>query len=416
MPSQVFSIKGIEKVINKSHDGQVKNVEVTRLTAPGENYLSMVLGVKFDIEKNGHSKTHNAVAKRFPAGSKHLNMSIATTKNEIRWYAEILPSLTAFAKEYGYKFENFFAPYYGSRYSLDPLKKEPDNEAVLLVENLTTEGGYKMADRYIGFDLETTKEILKTLAIFHGIPIAMKIRKPDQFKILKSLLELSLMKPPKGSDGKPKHFGPPPGVKKPEEMLLDAIADLPDCAPYVMKLEKLLLKERDMGFSMPPGPEPWNTIVHGDLWLNNMMVRDKKDPRVKLVDFQVYSYGSYARDLVFFLLTSVRNDVTREHLDDLLRYYYEEFTAVLKYTETNLNLTYEEFLQEVETVARKSESMHALTFSPIVFAAKNTGVDTTLNEEFDFMNAMTRMIQNMTQSHKDKLVVMASEIVRRNWL
>ena len=49
-----FSIQNIEEVVK--FDGKVKNAVVTRLTAPGENYLSLVLKVDIEVEKNGQSK------------------------------------------------------------------------------------------------------------------------------------------------------------------------------------------------------------------------------------------------------------------------------------------------------------------------------------------------------------------------
>lgn len=99
--------------------------------------------------------------------------------------------------------------------------------------------------------------------------------------------------------------------------------DLPEFQSFKAQLQKLQDNkishiERFEG----GGLEPYNTVVHSDFWSNNIMVTKplENDPvKVKILDFQACQYSSFVRDVTFFMLTSLSDDVLKEHLDYLLR-------------------------------------------------------------------------------------------------
>ncbi|XP_030767132.1 uncharacterized protein LOC115890909 [Sitophilus oryzae] len=464
MPPIDYSIKNLDKVVKL--DGIIKNAEYTRLTAPGENFLSLVLRVDIDVERDGKKKTVSTVAKRVPLGSNNfaLHMNIQSMKNEIKFYSDLIPILTKFASENGVDASELFPKYYGSRLSLDSINGDADREALIVLENLIPLG-YRNEDRYIGFDLVTTRAILKSLALFHVIPLALKFKNPEQFKHVKEFLDSTHPKPPGGPhDGPPRgpkppgdlpppaglpppgghpplhgppppqgpHGGPPgpppnggppgrpnfPDGKGPDQVFFDTFKDMPELAPYITKFGPLISRANEPPiFGNKPGKEPWATIGHSDFWVNNIMVKPVagKEPLIKIVDFQVTGYKSFATDLVFFLLSSVRNDVVQDYFDDLLRFYYEEFTSTLKKFKVNLELTYKEYLDELQTAAKDQETRHALTFTTIIFGEKNSSIDWAV-ENVDMFTQMGKMIKNMNQYQKDKIIVIASEVCRRNWV
>ncbi|XP_030767164.1 uncharacterized protein LOC115890940 [Sitophilus oryzae] len=410
-----YSIKGIDKIVQV--DGDIKNVEVTRLTAPGENYLSLVLRVDIEVEKNGHRKTVNAVAKRLPLGKDPMGGEFRyfAMNSEIKFYSEILPILTKFSSEYGVDSRQLYAKFLGFRLSLNPTKTEADDEVTMLVENLIPQG-YQNEDRFIGFDLVTSKAILKSLALFHAVPIALRSKDPEQFKIVKDFLNTPHPHPPKGPPGEENKNGPPEGHEGPDRLLLKAIQNIPECSPFITRLEPVLNKPWGPGGSQP-GVEPWATISHNDLWVNNVMIKAQpgKEPIIKLVDFQGCRYQSFGRDVVFLLLTSIRNDVHKEHFDDLLRFYYDEFTKLLKQFDLDLELTYDEYLKELETAAKDGETKHSLSFTNMVFGEKNSSLDVAV-QDVDFMAMMKTKIENMNEYQKAKIILMLSEVCKRNWI
>lgn len=97
---------------------------------------------------------------------------------------------------------------------------------------------------------------------------------------------------------------------------------------------------------------PYTTVVHRDLWINNVMIKrgnstrsiqrththklfssDSSDPnaplKVKLYDFQLYFYQSFVSDLIFFLFTSVRLTDLVTNFKSLIDCYYAEFIKTL---------------------------------------------------------------------------------------
>lgn len=106
---------------------------------------------------------------------------------------------------------------------------------------------------------------------------------------------------------------------------------------------------------------PYTSIAHCDLWTNNIMFTCGKQKnlqtiakvqcylyhrllhfcslfisdalgrvnQVKFCDYQLYAYDSFAHDLIFFLFSSVNNDVRRQHIEHFFRYYHQHLIATL---------------------------------------------------------------------------------------
>lgn len=80
--------------------------------------------------------------------------------------------------------------------------------------------------------------------------------------------------------------------------------------------------------------EPWVTITHGDMWVNNILFH--KDDQtgqvddVKFVDFQIFLCNSPLKDLMHFLGGSVEDNTLINHFDDLVNDYYNKFTNTLE--------------------------------------------------------------------------------------
>lgn len=97
--------------------------------------------------------------------------------------------------------------------------------------------------------------------------------------------------------------------------------------------------------------EPFATIVHRDMWINNFMVKldGSKVIENKFVDFQMYSYNSPVRDLLLFICTSVQLDILKQNLDELLVFYHEEFVKTLEELNCAIaDFSYEKLLDEIK--------------------------------------------------------------------
>lgn len=138
-----YTIPGIDQLVQPYiKGGKIVKVDLSRLTAPGENYISLVFRADFELEsENGETEKISAVAKRLPTAplKGKFDYHAMSMKIEIGWYTRIVPLFKSFSKEYGLDCD-YFPTYLGSRLSLNLDSEQPDSEAVLLVKNLLPEG------------------------------------------------------------------------------------------------------------------------------------------------------------------------------------------------------------------------------------------------------------------------------------
>lgn len=187
------------------------------------------------------------------------------------------------------------------------------------------------------------------MAQFHAVPIALKLQKPEEFdKKIKVYMACFHPEPPKFDYG-------------PVQLKISKILRQREfCVPLLPKIEDSV---RHM-FDLPKTfREPFATIVHRDMWVNNFMLKleDGKVIRNKLLDFQAYTYSSPVKDLLFFLFTSVQFDVLRENLDNLLTFYHEQFTQTLSDLDCyTIDFSYDKFIEEIKHYG-KQEIGHILS-------------------------------------------------------
>ncbi|XP_023312787.1 uncharacterized protein LOC108915093, partial [Anoplophora glabripennis] len=177
---------------------------------------------------------------------------------------------------------------------------------------------YQCVDHHVSFDLETTQLILKDLAAFHAIPIALKLKKPEVFneKIRPYLA--------------PFPFQPKPIKEEIKSVFLEMLQDSYKCIPWIPKVKNIFENVRAAGDAPPK--EPFATVTHGDMWFNNTMIKFQNKVPVsnKIIDFQNCDYKSPATDLFFFLFTNVQTSVLQDDFDGLIEFYHKHFISHLE--------------------------------------------------------------------------------------
>lgn len=125
------------------------------------------------------------------------------------------------------------------------------------------------------------------------------------------------------------------GFKRMLQAFADSINNYGDCDEAAAKVARWNFKKSstvwlDVAVPMRCGFQVMN---HGDIWLNNMMFRSDEAGNtvdVKLIDFQIAFWASPAADLLYFLLSSVADDIKIDHFDELIEFYHEHLTSALK--------------------------------------------------------------------------------------
>lgn len=117
------------------------------------------------------------------------------------------------------------------------------------------------------------------------------------------------------------------------DALIQVVSKWSDYQRYVSKLTNLrssLVEKGKRAFDAKP--HQFNTLIHGDLWVNNTMFTynaNNEPEKMMLVDFQYCCWTSPTIDLHYFLNTSLTNDLRTYHQDELLQFYHSELTRML---------------------------------------------------------------------------------------
>lgn len=328
---------------------KILNQKIAPLTTAGENYGSVMQQIDVTIQEPFEPpRDLHLVGKRIPASEllcEVFNIQ-KTFKKEMNMYLEVIPALVKFDEEYGkvkLGIGELFAKFYGARINLKPGNDLLDKDGIILLENLKL-SGYKVEDRLTGFDKEFAYRILEDLAKFHAVPLAFKIKKPDEFE----RIILPVIKGVAVDD----NFDDSAKQSAVNE-ILDCVKDLEECKPYLDKISDAIYACINNNYGLlDKAVQPFATIVHTDYWVNNTMVlKDAKNKPIKnkIIDLQLPVYNSGTRDLLFFLYSSVRPDVLNNNLDIFLKFYYGKFIEFLRNYDVTVNqFSWHKFNEELK--------------------------------------------------------------------
>lgn len=144
----IVEIKNLQELLSQYVGAKKKVIssDLSMLTAPGENYLSVMLKVDVDLkdEDTGKEEKLKAVGKLIHSSNVNQflqDIGKMNYKSELAFYTDIIPTLQGFAKDRGLK-RNFdiFPNLIAYRANLHGESEEVDENSVLLMENMSVNG------------------------------------------------------------------------------------------------------------------------------------------------------------------------------------------------------------------------------------------------------------------------------------
>lgn len=147
------------------------------------------------------------------------------------------------------------------------------------------------------------------------------------------------------------------------DALVDVVSRWVNFEGYVEKLRRfrdnLMVKERE-GFKF--NPNHFNALIHGDLWTNNIMIKNTDDNQIEnmvFIDFQFACWGSSTIDLHQLMSSSLKESVRQSNLNELVELYHSCLVGFLSRLAYSGIPTFEEFRQEFNerNIHGKNESM-----------------------------------------------------------
>lgn len=303
----------------------------------------------------------NLVCKLYPASEhwREMFQIDRTFEKEMKLYTVVVPELIRLQQELNIPEEyqlDIFVKCHGAR--LETVDSGGQVlEAAMVLENIKVHG-FKMLQRSEGFNKNHVKVLLKKIALFHAVPLALRLKDSRVFedKLMPVIQKVDLNE---GLEEKEKNMLKQVcgelfsslNVSAYRIIFCQMFQEYFESDSEISHLKDRVLKQIDYSWEQQANPrvtaDPFNSICHNDLWVNNIMVKyatnNEQTPfLVKILDFQLTKFAPVTLDLLFFLITSVQLDFLKESFDELLKEYYEEFIKILTvYSSYNEEFSYQ---------------------------------------------------------------------------
>ncbi|TDG43704.1 hypothetical protein AWZ03_009868 [Drosophila navojoa] len=294
----------------------IRNLNIKPATAKGDNYASIMTRIKVDYIPGGSTQceTEFFIVKTTYENDPFISNIFASyqaSHTEMVMYDKILPQLTLLLEGTSQS-EKLFAK---------TIHVDYEHSAIIF-EDLAVLN-YVLGDRLTGFDLEHTRLVLRKLAKMHACSSVLNERQPG----LLPKLDHGIFN---------RHTR---GFTPMFESLMGMAADFAGQCPELGKVyeDKLRgLQKHVMEYTekvYDPQENEFNTLTHGDLWTNNIMLRKKtahSELDLLLIDFQFSAWAPPAVDLFYFFYTSLVPEVRNSHLSALIQYYHKVLVDTLR--------------------------------------------------------------------------------------
>ncbi|KAJ9582748.1 hypothetical protein L9F63_022893 [Diploptera punctata] len=285
-------------------------------TASGDNYLSQMYRVHVQITRRGKQEDKSIIVKTVPFTEAMLKITSNGQMfvKEMTMYRDVLPAMhRALEKVSPGTCERFGAEYI---YSITDSDKP-----VIVLEDLK-KLGFTMAERLNGLDMDHCLLVLRSLARFHAISLALREENPNMFQKFSTTIFCEEMR----SDLETFFTV---NIAK----LAQEVENWAGYERFATKLHKL--SENAMGIwinSVAMNEGDFNVLSHGDLWLNNIMFRYSEETGkvedVRFVDYQLCYWTSPTVDLLYFLNSSPEINIS-ENYDAFLGDYHKTLGKTL---------------------------------------------------------------------------------------
>lgn len=192
----LIPITNLKDLLGLAESLEIVEYSTDYLTSVFDNYGSLMLKLRVVTKdtKSLNETVMSLVCKLYPPSDEWQEMFQIdrTFEKEAKFYTQVIPELEQFQRELNISDPlDIFIKCHGAR--LEERSGEVVIEAAMVLDNIKLQG-YDIGKRSEGFDREHVSVILKKLAQFNAVPLALKIKKPKVFqeKILPVVTKVDL--------------------------------------------------------------------------------------------------------------------------------------------------------------------------------------------------------------------------------
>uniref|UniRef100_W8B1A9 CHK kinase-like domain-containing protein n=1 Tax=Ceratitis capitata TaxID=7213 RepID=W8B1A9_CERCA len=307
----------LETVLRKyKNDGglQIVHLDIQPASAKGNNYASVMTRLKIKMHLSNNSIVDDSYVLKSSIESDAFSAEVIKDydlfNTEMFMYDKVLPKLSALLKEIG-DCDKIFA---------DTIFVDYEHSAILLEDLAVLHCA--IGNRIAGMNELETKATLRSLAKMHAAGAVLNERMPDV------LTKLNLGFFHRSTKGLAPYFE---GLF---EVCANFAGECESLGPYYRD-KMLQLKPYVMEFnrkSHEPPESYFQTLLHGDLWTTNILLRDRGEQlkNAILIDFQFSIWSTPAVDLHYFFNTSLPNELRIDRQDELVKCYYDVLADALE--------------------------------------------------------------------------------------
>lgn len=293
---------------------RVKSLTIERATAPGDNFASVIYRVRATLAAGAEERC--VLVKALPKGhamEKEV-LESGVFRYEIDMLAKHVPAMKVLLDRASAPGQLF--PPFAPRCMLHGTAPVP----FLVLEDLKPQG-FRMADRQCGLGLRHSVLALRSLARFHASSVALLAENPSIAK--------DFTNPMRGDGAAWENSWIVSGVQK----AITIFKEMPGYEEYGYILERFERQAMEaVAGASDTIQDGFNVILHGDFWTNNMMFKYNEDGKpvdIRLVDLQLSHVSSPANDLLYFIYTSLSDDVFENYETLLLHEYHRTLIQTL---------------------------------------------------------------------------------------
>jgi len=345
-----------ENILRASDDSpklHVTKVKVKDGTEFGRHFCSEVHAVEVTakLKINGESevKKYHLIVKSQPQNedARRFLKPSRTFEKEVQMYGQVFHDMANFVRSESIVSLNCCKDsevidiprcYYTRWAGEDNVKED-----LIILENLYPQGFRFAIGQDSGLNRRHAELVIRELAKFHAISYCMKKGSNDSLLNAYTYLAEDSLYRSDTSDFTKRTITPVMAS------LAELLRNTKKYQTHYDWFVDLARNFHDIQMEMVRPKNLFAVICHGDLWLSNILFKyshnDQKEIRpmeVKFIDFQSARFASLATDLVLFLFTSVRTDLRREILGELISLYYATFLVSVR----SLNITEDIFSME----------------------------------------------------------------------
>ncbi|XP_014257234.1 uncharacterized protein LOC106671012 [Cimex lectularius] len=294
---------------------RVVNVELEDAVPLGANYASIIKRAKLTVVLgSGRTVTKTVIIKQAHSGKElEVMLEFDVFRIETKLYCDVLSQMEVLLDQFNDRRGKMWCDMLG----YVPYK-------TIVFSDLKNEG-FTMVDRKIGQDENHAYLVLRCLGRFHAMSkVLLDKRIINDNDTNKNFLACD--------------------TKIVELMVKGGLTNVAKTMKEIWSGEWVKVAER-VEAQIEVAQAKLTTIVHekpdfkvlnhGDCWNCNLMFKYDESGQtptsLRFLDFQVSHIHSYIWDIIYFLYSSVQNDVRKKHMTDFYKVYWESLRSNLEF-------------------------------------------------------------------------------------